>query len=84
LPWYSLWMIPLVGLADRTPVGRVLILQSATIVLVYELKFQGLSGAMSGVVWWSAILLSVFWCVLFIRAVRQSKVITTRALVAPG
>ena len=77
LPWYSLWMIPLVGLVPRTPIGRVLILQSATIVLVYELKFQGLDGIMSGTVWWSAILLSVFWCVLFIRAVRRTARETT-------
>ena len=76
LPWYPAWVIPTIGLHPRAPVSRLLALQGAALVIVYELKTQSLAGWVAGVVWWVAVLGSVALCVLFLRAVRRTAVMT--------
>lgn len=75
LPWYPAWVIPTIGLHPRAPASRLLALQGAELVIVYELKTQSLAGWVAGIVWWVAVLGSVGLCVLFLRAVRRTAVV---------
>ncbi|MGZ6886280.1 MAG: hypothetical protein ACXVJA_08705 [Acidimicrobiia bacterium] len=71
LPWYPAWVIPVIGLAPRVPVTRVLTFQAALLVIVYELKTQDLTTQLANIVWWIAVIASVTLCVLFLRSLRR-------------
>ena len=71
LPWYPAWVIPTIGLTARASVARLLALQGAGLVIVYELKTQSLTGWVASGVWWVSVLGSTALGVLFFRAVRS-------------
>ncbi len=71
LPWYPAWVLPTMGLNPRAPVARLLAIQGAALVVVYELKTQSLADWAASIVWWIAVLGSVTLCVLFLRALRR-------------
>lgn len=73
LPWYPAWVIPTIGLNPRAPVGRLLALQGAALVVIYELKTQSLAGWIASVVWWISVLVSVALCVVFLWAARNAE-----------
>ncbi len=73
LPWYPAWVIPTLALTPRAPIARLLALQGAALVIVYELKTQSLSGWLASIVWWISVLASVTLCALFLRAVRAKE-----------
>ena len=73
LPWYPAWVIPTIGLSPRSPVGRLLALQGAALVVVYELKTQSLAGWIASIVWWISVLVSVTLCVVFLRVARNPE-----------
>ena len=73
LPWYPAWVIPTIGLNPRAPVGRLLALQGAALVVVYELKTQSLAGWIASIVWWISVLVSVTLCVVFLRLTRTGE-----------
>ena len=71
LPWYPAWVVPTIGLTARASVARLLALQGAGLVIVYELKTQSLTGWVASGVWWVSVLGSAALCVLFFRALRS-------------
>ena len=71
LAWYPAWVIPTIGLSARASVARLLALQGAGLVIVYELKTQSLTGWVASGVWWVSVLSSFALGVLFFRAVRS-------------
>jgi alpha-1,6-mannosyltransferase len=82
LPWYPAWVIPTIGLVPRVPVARLLALQGAALVVVYELKTQQLGGAVSNVVWWTAVAGSCALAIAFIVSVRRTVDVDAEPLVA--
>jgi len=75
LPWYSVWVIPVLALDIRSPIARLLTWQAAMITLIYELKFQGVPEPASGIIWWTGILMSVAFAIGFLV---QARVATRR------
>lgn len=67
LPWYSVWLLPTLALDVRGAFTRLFTIQMAVITLIYELKFQGLSGLGSDLVWWLGVGMTTLFCVLFLR-----------------
>ena len=82
LPWYPAWVIPAMGLVVDRPVARLLAAQASVLVVVYELKTQGLSPIASDVVWWTSVFVSVGLAVAFVLTLRRS--LTARAGVTPA
>ena len=72
LPWYPAWIIPALALVVHRPVARLLLVQASFLVVVYELKTQGLSHFEAGIVWWLAVLASVGFVVAFVITLRRS------------
>ena len=72
LPWYPAWVIPVIALAPRRPMSRLLLLQGSVLVVIYELKFQGLSSGPAGVVWWLSVFASLGIAIAFLRSLRAS------------
>ncbi len=72
LPWYPAWVIPTIGLVPRVAAARLLTLQAALLVVVYELKTQNLAAWIANVVWWSAVLVSVGLAIIFLRSLRRT------------
>jgi hypothetical protein len=81
LPWYPAWVIPAMGLVVDRPMARLLAAQASVLVVVYELKTQGLSTVVSTMIWWSAVLVSVGLAIAFVVTLRRS--LTARTAVTP-
>lgn len=77
LPWYEIWVIPVVALAPCTSLGRLAIVQAATIVLVYELEFQHVPPAITTLVWWATLAVAATWGVMLIRRIRAAGPLVT-------
>ncbi len=73
LAWYPAWVIPTIGLVPRVAAARLLTLQAALLVIVYELKTQSLDAWVANVVWWGAVVGSVGLAILFLRSLRRSQ-----------
>lgn len=71
LPWYPGWVLPVLGLAPRTNVARMLAVQAAVLTVVYELKTQDLGVTAANTVWWIAVVGTVAMCGWFLWAVAR-------------
>ena len=72
LPWYPAWIIPALALVIDRPIARLLGAQASLLVVVYELKTQSMAPFVATMVWWTAVMLSVTFAVLFVVALRRS------------
>jgi hypothetical protein len=72
LPWYPAWIIPSLALVIDRPVARLLLIQASLLVIVYELKTQGLPAPAANAVWWIAVLASVGFVIAFVITLRRS------------
>ncbi|MEP6623688.1 MAG: glycosyltransferase 87 family protein, partial [Acidimicrobiia bacterium] len=72
LPWYPAWVIPTIGLVPRVAAARLLALQAALLVVVYELKTQSLATWVASIVWWGAVVGSVGLAIVLLRTLRRT------------
>lgn len=73
LPWYPGWVLPVLGLAPRAHVARMLAVQASVLAVVYELKTQHLTVDVSNAVWWLAVLGTVAMCGWFLWSVAADR-----------
>jgi hypothetical protein len=86
LPWYPAWVIPALALVIERPVARLLALQAAVLVVVFEVKTQSVGPIASTLIWWSAVCISVAVALVFVLALRRSqraRVVVTPTAAAP-